>query len=120
MKVIIAIIVIIILIVVGYYVFYPQNQESATEKLNRAITKEEQLIMNSNIYNINTLKDFDGKNSQKAYIAVNGVVYDVSDKWKNGEHHGLKAGQDLTQEFLDSSHGSNILSKLSIVGRYQE
>ena len=47
------------------------------------------------------LAKFDGKNGNKAYVAYNGIVYNVtnsptSNSWTNGEHHGLLAGTDLT------------------------
>ncbi|MFH1368505.1 MAG: cytochrome b5 domain-containing protein [Elusimicrobiota bacterium] len=48
------------------------------------------------------LKKFNGKNGNPPYVAVDGIVYDVSaiPAWKGGEHkHGLKAGNDLTEEF---------------------
>lgn len=48
------------------------------------------------------LAEFNGKDGKNAYIAYDGVVYDVTSKldrtWKNGEHHGLLAGTDLTKQ----------------------
>lgn len=103
----------------GYYLFYPQTKESDVEKLTRTISSEEQLIMDENIFTEETIAQYDGKNGNKAYIAVNGIVYDVSNKWKDGKHHGLEAGKDLTQEFLNSPHGHALIGKLEIVGQYQ-
>ena len=44
------------------------------------------------------LKQYDGKNGRKAYVAIDGTIYDVTDvdAWKNGEHHGNVAGKDLS------------------------
>jgi predicted heme/steroid binding protein len=41
---------------------------------------------------------FDGKNGNKGYVAVNGIIYDVTNSslWPNGNHNGYQAGQDLT------------------------
>ncbi|WAG58040.1 hypothetical protein LL033_22420 [Clostridium estertheticum] len=46
-----------------------------------------------------------------AYVAVNGIVYDVSDnsKWSGATHFGLTAGKDLSLQF-ESCHG--VASKL--------
>lgn len=66
------------------------------------------------------LAQFDGKNGNPAYVAVNGIVYDVTDNaaWSAATHFGLTAGQDLTQEFA-SCHAAEqwILSTLKPVGR---
>ena len=44
------------------------------------------------------LSKFDGKNGNAAYVAYEGIVYDVSSKWEDGEHHGIKAGIDITSQ----------------------
>ncbi|MDR0812921.1 MAG: hypothetical protein LBO63_02815 [Oscillospiraceae bacterium] len=66
-----------------------------------------------------TLAEYDGKNGHPAYIAVNGLVYDVSNdkNWIDGEHHGYSAGRDLSVPFGDS-HRAATLRKLPIVGTY--
>lgn len=61
------------------------------------------------------LSGYNGKNGSKAYIAVKGVVYDVSDLFKNGQHHGARAGQDLTADFLDE-HSMSRLKAFQVVG----
>lgn len=73
-------------------------------------------------FTLEQLKKFDGKNGNPAYVAVDGVVYDVSalPAWKNGEHkHGLKAGNDLTVEFAKAPpfHRTNhVLNKAVKIG----
>lgn len=65
------------------------------------------------------LKKFDGKNGNKAYVAVEGNVYDVTNvaAWNGGEHHGNKAGNDVTDALLNQSpHGTKVLQKLTKVG----
>ncbi len=68
------------------------------------------------------LAQFDGKNGNKAYIAVNGVIYDVTDSslWPNGSHNGYQAGQDLTTFIMSSPHGLSTLSRIPIVGTLVE
>jgi len=62
---------------------------------------------------------FDGHSGTTAYIAVNGIVYDVTDvaEWTNGWHKGMHlAGTDATAAFADSPHSSAFLGQLEIVG----
>lgn len=66
------------------------------------------------------LKKYNGQNGKPAYIAVEGVVYDVSSSplWKGGNHKGYEAGNDLTQEIMESSpHGAGVMKKFPIVGK---
>ena len=64
------------------------------------------------------LATYDGLNGHKAYIAVSGKVYDVTNAegWHNGSHQGVQAGQDLTLIITSAPHGTSVLSKLKIVG----
>ncbi len=48
-----------------------------------------------------------GKGGQRAYVAYDGVVYDVTDSamWGEGEHEAMHdAGADLTAEHSDAPH----------------
>ena len=75
------------------------------------------------VLTLEELAQFNGKDGQPAYVAVDGVIYDVSDKpaWKNGEHNGYSAGQDLTEIIKTKSpHGVSKLSGLPIVGKLAE
>jgi predicted heme/steroid binding protein/rhodanese-related sulfurtransferase len=72
---------------------------------------------------LDQLKEFDGKNGRPAYVAVDGVIYDVtaSRLWRGGEHdpsHGLAyAGQDLSVIIEQSPHGIKNLQHFPVVGR---
>ena len=69
---------------------------------------------------LDQLKQFDGKNGNPAYVAVDGILYDVSNvgPWKNGDHNGYSAGNDLTDIIKNKSpHGVKNLEGLSIVGK---
>lgn len=71
-------------------------------------------------FTLEELSAFNGKNGQLAYIAVDGIVYDVTDlpAWKDGGHNGFEAGQDLTEAIKSQSpHGVSKLETLPIVGR---
>ncbi|MCY6960242.1 cytochrome b5 domain-containing protein [Clostridium brassicae] len=69
-------------------------------------------------FTLSELAQYDGTMGNPAYVAVNGIVYDVSNisKWKGGTHYGLTAGKDLSSEF-EICHGvSKKLEKLPKVG----
>lgn len=72
------------------------------------------------------LKEFDGKNGRPAYVAVSGVIYDVtvSRLWRGGEHdpsHGeAYAGRDLTAVLEKSPHGDKHVKHFPVVGRLIE
>ena len=69
---------------------------------------------------LDQLKQYDGKNGNPAYIAVDGVIYDVTnDKhWKTGSHEGYSAGKDLTDAIMGKSpHGTSVLEGVPIVGK---
>ena len=69
------------------------------------------------------LAQYDGKNGNPAYIAVDGVIYDVTDVsfWAEGEHNGFTAGKDLTEEIMsESPHGPSKLEGVPIVGKLSD
>ena len=74
-------------------------------------------------FTLEELAMFNGKNGSPAFVAVNGIVYDVTDveAWKHGRHYGLVAGKDLSQYF-NSCHKNDkkILNKLKVVGNIEE
>ncbi|MCX6808195.1 MAG: hypothetical protein NTW50_00820 [Candidatus Berkelbacteria bacterium] len=64
------------------------------------------------------LAKYNGLNGQPAYVAVDGTVYDMSSIFRNGQHHGFSAGQDLTNAF-HQFHTSGQLDGLPIVGIFK-
>lgn len=51
-----------------------------------------------------------------AYVGFQGKVYDVSNIFKDGEHAGVKAGKDLTDDFAKSPHKEDIFKNFPVVG----
>lgn len=71
-----------------------------------------------NEFTVEELEKYNGENGNPAYVAIEGVIYDVSKipAWKTGKHFGLTAGQDLSGQF-ESCHGViDILANAPKVG----
>ena len=69
------------------------------------------------------LAAYNGKNGMPAYVAVNGVIYDMTNSalWRNGMHNGYEAGKDLTEVIMTKSpHGLSTLSRVPVVGKIKE
>lgn len=71
-------------------------------------------------FTLEELANFNGRNGQPAYFAIDGKVYDISghEKWVTGEYDLDLAGKDLTNTIFDKSpHKQAVLDKLPVVGR---
>ncbi|BCJ97830.1 cytochrome b5 domain-containing protein [Anaerocolumna chitinilytica] len=93
-----------------------QNNEN-----NEMPEGEEELPVDvQRVFTVAELSEFDGSNGKPAYVAVNGTVYDVSDKaaWAGGTHFaGLRAGNDLSGQFASCHRGmAAMLEQLPVVG----
>lgn len=65
------------------------------------------------------LSQFNGKDGNKAYLAVDGVIYDVTNvsQWRGGSHNGVDAGQDVSDQIANlSPHGKRVLNNLKVIG----
>ena len=72
---------------------------------------------------IEELAEYDGLNGNKAYIAVDGNIYDVTDlpPWAGGMHNDFPAGHDYTKEIKDvSPHGLTPIEDLEPIGKIVE
>jgi polar amino acid transport system substrate-binding protein len=68
---------------------------------------------------IQELAEYDGTNGKPAYVAVDGVIYDVTDNeaWTGGSHAGQLAGTDLSDSIdTMSPHGRGVLDGVPVVG----
>ncbi|MHB1152376.1 MAG: cytochrome b5 domain-containing protein [Eubacteriales bacterium] len=65
-----------------------------------------------------TLARYNGQNGFPAYVAINGVVYDVTNipQWAGAVHFSLTPGKDLTPEYSLCHNMREILYKLPTVG----
>ena len=96
------------------------NTAELNELCSQLIENENRQVQptQSNI-TLEHLSQFTGKNGNPAYVAVNGIVYDVTNNaaWAAATHFGLTAGKDLTDEFASCHAGHSILDKLKVVGK---
>ncbi len=75
------------------------------------------------ILTLEELKEYDGQDGTPAYIAVDGIIYDVSDvkAWNVGQHNGFSAGKEVTEAIKsESPHGLSVLDNLPEVGIIEE
>ena len=93
------------------------NIEMLVEGLNMKQNSDE--AESIKMFTPEELSIFNGKNGNPAYVAVNGIVYDVTDiaSWAAATHFGLTAGKDVTSEFTKCHAGQPVLSKLKVVGK---
>lgn len=99
--------------------------QDAKDKADEMVqdAKEAGKTMELTIITMEELAKNNGKDGAKAYIAVDGIVYDVTDSkaWKDGGHNGFEAGKDLTDEIMNKSpHGVSKLEGLTVVGVLEE
>jgi predicted heme/steroid binding protein len=76
-------------------------------------------MADSRKFTLDELSKFDGKEGRLAYVAYNGIVYDVTEAslWSEGNHMGEhEAGKDLTQAMEASPHGNSVVEKMKKIG----
>ncbi|TLM65210.1 MAG: cytochrome B5 [Deltaproteobacteria bacterium] len=69
------------------------------------------------------LAGYDGRDGRPAYVAVNGVIYDVtaSPLWRDGNHQGAhQAGRELGEELKSAPHVRAVIERFPVVGRVEE
>ena len=98
--------------------------ESEEAKDEDSMMEEESMTESNELptFTLAELATFNGENGQPAYVAVEGVVYDVSNhpRWQTNEHNGNVAGTDLTEAIKKAPHGTSKLKDLPVVGKLAE
>lgn len=95
----------------------PQNQAQENGQEQNAAEPEGSLEIS-----MEELAKYNGKDGNPAYVAVDGIIYDVTDhpNWNEGMHGKVSAGQDISQLLKDAPHGYSKLEGLKAVGKIVE
>lgn len=93
------------------------NQTKQLNNIQAGLTHQNPQIQTD--FTLKELSKFNGKDSNPAYVAIDGAVYDVTNNaaWAAASHFGLTAGKDLSAEFTSCHSGQPILNKLKVVGK---
>ncbi|MFL0266720.1 cytochrome b5 domain-containing protein [Candidatus Clostridium radicumherbarum] len=94
------------------------NPNASTESSTNAVANSNTSVNKE--FTLAELSKYDGQNGNPAYVAVDGVIYDVTNAkgWRNGQHvGGVTAGKDLSKEIEQSPHGKDVLQGLPVVGK---
>jgi predicted heme/steroid binding protein len=70
------------------------------------------------VFTAEELAKYNGQDGMPAYVAVDGLVYDLSRIFRDGIHFEHFAGQELTDAFY-SYHAKREIMKYPVVGTYQ-
>lgn len=90
-----------------------QITSDLTKNLNEENT--ENTNTEQEVFTIEELSQYNGKNGNPAYAAVDGVVYDMTEVFENGTHFGHLAGEELTEGFY-KKHVKSQITKYPVVG----
>ncbi|MFA4996368.1 MAG: cytochrome b5 domain-containing protein [Patescibacteria group bacterium] len=88
------------------------NKEGAATDQTPTTEETEQI----KTFTLDELTQYNGKNGAKAYVAVDGDVYDLTSVFQSGSHFSHYAGTELTNAFY-TRHAKSALSKYPIVGK---
>ncbi|AEH59954.1 cytochrome b5 [Methanosalsum zhilinae DSM 4017] len=70
------------------------------------------------------LAKYNGRDGNRAYVAYNGKVYDVTDSflWEDGDHQGMhEAGMNFDDELdLEAPHEADVMDDFPVVGTFRE
>ena len=108
------VILLVLLVVLTSCASQTDNEDSNVE--------ENQPKIEEIVYDKESLAEFNGKDGKPAYVAVDGVVYDVSDEpaWQTPHQGKYEPGKDYSKEMREAPHGLGKLEGLPVVGKYED
>jgi predicted heme/steroid binding protein len=117
-KIFVSVFLVSTIVIAGCSSNKPNTQQTTPQITTENKTKSTQ----QKVFTLDELKKYNGQNGNPAYAAVDGVVYDVTnaEKWKNGKHQGVSAGNDLSKAIASSPHGKSVLNKLPVMGTLKQ
>jgi predicted heme/steroid binding protein len=97
-----------------------EGTEIPTETIVEPVENTEALP-EERVFTLEELKQYNGSNNNPAYVAVDGIVYDVTNiaRWAGGSHFGVRAGMDATQEYQQCHGLTGAVNKLPKIGVLQ-
>lgn len=99
------------------------SQKDPSAETSAEPSTQNQAIEELKEFTLEELAQYDGKDGRDAYVAVDGIVYDVTNSklWAGGDHNGFTAGKDLTEEIKNKSpHGVAKLNNVPVIGKIVE
>lgn len=99
-----------------------EEKEMPKEETKQESKEENKEVAQEVVLTKEELAKYNGQNGEKAYVAVDGVIYDVTglEAWKDGKHGDYQAGADLTEVIKNAPHGEKVLENLQVVGKLAE
>lgn len=103
----------------GFSVFAEENMEQNNS--NTAMSQEMLPEMT-----MEELSKYNGKNGEKSYVAIDGIIYDTTNAkgWKDGVHTKsggkVMAGTDASMQIEKSPHKKEVLKDLKKVGKLKK
>jgi predicted heme/steroid binding protein len=85
------------------------------KKTKNIIDNRSLIVEKEKIFTIDELAKFDGQNGNPPYVAVDGIVYDMTGIFEAGKHYSHFAGQELTNAFY-KVHVKGQITKYPVVG----
>ena len=91
-------------------------------KLNESEDVQQTITKADKIFTDETIKEYNGKNGNPAYVAINGVVYDISDKklLRGSLRRDLRPGVDATRFAKRDPRTLAQIKDLPVVGIYND
>jgi len=108
------------LLFIASFVFIDQLYTSPKKEVSTEVQKVEtsaelNKIENLKEFTVEELAKYNGQDGQSSYVAIDGLVYDLSAVFQSGFHASHFAGKDLTNAFY-SRHAKSVLSKYPVIG----
>jgi predicted heme/steroid binding protein len=124
---------VIAVVMIGGSLLYANQKKQDTAKNNGGLDTAKILHQPVTIppsapnkeFTAETIKQYDGQDGHKCYVAVKGVVYEIAGKtqWQNGQHQPSSGqaycGADMTSEIDKAPHGDSKLQELPKVGTFK-
>ena len=113
------VIAILLVLGIGLHIFFPYAIQLSQGKENTPKVAKEIEDTELPTFTLEELSEYNGENGNKAYVAYQGYVYDVTEvpAWREGQHNGHVAGMDITEAIGIAPHGERIFENLEIVGK---